>query len=94
MKYLRIFYYSVLLVLQYNGDNILNVLVQRGKKLLVLSTMVIVSAPEKQLNMQHFSELLSFECHIRFNLTSWIASLLWYVLSMMEVLNNISLHCP
>lgn len=61
---------------------------------LVFSTMVIVSALEKQLNMQQFSELLSFECHIRFNLTSWIASLLWYVPSMMEVLNNISLHCP
>lgn len=61
---------------------------------LVFSTMVIVSALEKQLNMQQSSKLLSFECHIRLNLTSWIASLLWYVPSMMEVLNNISLHCP
>lgn len=67
---------------------------QKGKILLVFPAMDIVSVLEKQLNMQQFSELLSFECHIRFNLTSWIASLLWYVPSMMEALNNISLHCP
>ena len=67
---------------------------KRMKKVLVSSTMVIISALEKQLNMQQFSEPLSLECHVRFNLTSWIASLLWYVPSMAEVLNNISLHCP
>ena len=91
---LEFYYPIVLLVLQYSGDIFWTYWYKKEKKSLVLSPMVIVSASEKQLNMQCFSELLSFECDIGFNLTSWIALLLWYVPSMMEVLNNISLHCP
>lgn len=66
----------------------------KRKKKLVFFTKVIVSSPEKQLNTLQFSELLSFERHIRFNLTSGIALLLWYVPTVMEALNNASLHCP